>query len=86
MSEANNLVQLPVETQQRSEERRTTELVPQVKTATSLEVESNEVRDLGSAVTQLQSIIAKMEPDDLVLELHKDKSQVNFRLRAYRKV
>jgi hypothetical protein len=66
-----------------------TELVPHAAEAQLVEMETDRVPDLGSAVTQLQKAVAQMAPDDLVFEFSQESSDkkqtTHLRLRAYRR-
>ncbi len=86
-NEARKLVDLS-DARKQSEESGTS-LVPQTSTAALVEVESDQVRDVASALAQLQAAIAQMSPDDVSFEYREDRSASRssrtLRLRAYRK-
>jgi hypothetical protein len=73
-------------TEEVSEERRGSELVPQsVNKAVAVTVDTDQVHNVASAVAQLQDAIKNMQPDDVVFEFKQDKDgSAHLRLRAYR--
>jgi hypothetical protein len=90
-NQARNLLELSGARQQPQEisgERRGSELVPQTQSASVVEFD-DQVRHLGAAVLQLQTVCKQMVPDDLVFEFSQDstaqRSTTRLRLRAYRK-
>jgi hypothetical protein len=63
--------------------------VPRTSSADLVEMESDQVPNIASAVTQLQAAIRDMRADGISLEFSREqgdgRSKSHFRLRAYRR-